>query len=111
MDNLSVLLGEALSRPLGWLAVVLIVGAFIGYLTQREAGSSMRLAMLLGILAGFVLLGLSVHQAKTDLDSSLPQRSSLQAPRFAAVCSGTALGTHVSGREGEVAHGCEAQHA
>lgn len=112
MENLGVLLGEALSRPLGWLAVVLIVGGLIGYLARRDAESSTRLVMLLGILAGFVLLGLSVHQAKSDLDATLPQRSDLHAPRsaVASLTPDLAVQSHLAGA-GETAHAGETDKA
>lgn len=66
--------------PLGIVAIVLAVGCIIGYLFARQAASSVRLGLLIGVLIGVAVFAYRANDAKNERYPHLRRQQSMVEP-------------------------------
>ena len=80
MDTTGLVLERALFSIPGILGILVALACLVGFIVKRDGGETLRLGLLVGVLLGAVLVGVSVIQARNALDASLPVNSHLDAP-------------------------------
>lgn len=78
MDTTTLVIQTALTSIPGILGLLVAAGSLVGYLMKQQAGETIRMSLLVGVLMGVGLVAFSIISTKTTLDASMPNRISLE---------------------------------